>query len=551
MKVVTLSCEKYWPGTLALAWSLKKNAGFKTLDFTILMDETIKSESLDQLRAFMDFELIKTQDLGHFNYRGTLGKARYALALQKLLILNLPDEDKRYYIDSDIVCLRSLKEAEMFTHLTATIEYGNELGASAQGRPGFSAGSFVFRPDRSLLEEIQEFTMREVRDWPLADQSILNEFFWSTYPDDVHLMGIEWETLKRVAVKHPKAWGKISPRLLHFVGDKPWLTNEKGYQDIDAIWHELYAEASKKRNPVFSVSVPPQDPEPATAPPPAIETAEPLDVVAKSFAEFVEGKSVALVAPGAHLMGSLQREKIEGYDLVARVNRGFPVPDAMIEDIGAKTDIVYHLMNVGIGISEKEFRQCLGVVSFIISVHHAGSPRISHFKKMNRGRMKFECIEFALRQSVSSRIRQSPNAGVMAITHLLSLPIKELYLTGFNFYQAGYYTGYGGRSAESAARIKTGTGHDQHSQKSFIKDLISKAKIPVSMDETLSSILENHKNTHTSLKLLQNLKDEDHVKLRALMAQRQNGQMVLIGDTMIRAKQDADILIRKGRAVMV
>ena len=55
-----------------------------------------------------------------------------------------------------------------------------------------------------------------------------------------------------------------------------------------------------------------------------------------TFREFVTGKSIALIAPSAHVMGTKQRELIENYDLVARINRGFPVPPGLVPDIGER-----------------------------------------------------------------------------------------------------------------------------------------------------------------------------------------------------------------------
>ena len=270
-----------------------------------------------------------------------------------------------------------------------------------------------------------------------------------------------------------------------------------------------------------------------------------------SFAEFVKDKSIALLASSRHLMGMKQREKLEAFDLIIRINRGFPVAENMIEDISDRTDVLYHLLAVHIASNENDFKQCIGKIQYIISVHHQGEPRVDAFKQINRGRIPFECVPFSMIQQVKLQIRKAPNAGIMAITHLLSMPIKSLYLTGFGFYEHGYYTGYGGRNDAEALKMKGGqVGHDQHSQKMYIKTAIALASIPVSMDAVMQEILAKTIPTSQQLDQLKKIKTGEIVRLKALMTQRHGIDTVKAGDTMLRIKSDAEGLIRKRRAVL-
>lgn len=268
-----------------------------------------------------------------------------------------------------------------------------------------------------------------------------------------------------------------------------------------------------------------------------------------TFSEYVNGKSVAIVAPGAYLMGSKQRELIESHDLVARINRGFPVPPAMIEDIGERCDILYHLLAVGMAANEKDFSPCVGKVGFIISTHHQGEPRIARFKQVNRGRVPFECVPFSMLQKVKLKVRKAPNAGVVAVSHLLSQPIRSLYLTGFSFYQDGYYAGYGGHPKGA---FKGGQpGHDQNSAKACMKQLLASATVPITTDATMAQILERSLEIKRQLAEIAPKKPSETVELRALMAMRFGQDTLMTGETFLRVRKEADILIRKGRAVLV
>jgi hypothetical protein len=267
-----------------------------------------------------------------------------------------------------------------------------------------------------------------------------------------------------------------------------------------------------------------------------------------TYAELIEGKSVAIIAPAAYLLGSRQRARIESCDLIARINRGFPVPPGMVEDIGERTDILYHLLMVGMAASEQVFKPCIGKVGFIVSTRHEGEPRVPQFKRINRGRIPFECVPFSMIQSVKLRVRKAPNAGVIAVTHLLSMPIKSLYLTGFSFYEDGYYPGYN----ETAGRIQGGqAGHDQVTSKAYMKALLASTTIPLEMDGAMAQIVGRSKEINEQLLEIHAVKHLDIVKLRATMAQRHGAETIMPGDTMLKTRRDADILIRKGRAVLV
>jgi hypothetical protein len=305
-----------------------------------------------------------------------------------------------------------------------------------------------------------------------------------------------------------------------------------------------------------------------------------------TYAEFIKDKTVCLIAPSATTVGTKQREFIEGHDVVARINNGFPVPEAMVPDIGERTDVLYHLLGVGIAGSEANFKQCIGKVRFVVSVHPRGETRTEAFIRFNRGRVPFEAVPTGLRQTVKRNIRGSPNAGVMSISHLLMMPIKSLHLTGFSFYTAGYYTGYGGKSAHQAklaiVRGGRGGGHDQPSQRSYLRHLIANATFPVTMDKRMEELLAQPNlrkgvvvpdpprtiiltrqrlaanlarrpagagpDWPTDMVAIGALPQTEMVGLRALKTLRRENRLILAGDTFIANARDAFYLVEHNRA---
>jgi lipopolysaccharide biosynthesis glycosyltransferase len=158
--------------------------------------------------------------------------------MQKLTLFNLTNEKLIYFLDSDIICVGDIRACEQFKHFSSTVVFGISLPHSVCGRPMFSGGSFVFEPSEGLYDELQKFALEYPGKFPLADQSILNGFFYANgHADQVHLLGIEWEVLKRLFVHHRQIWNAVADKkFVHFVGKKPWQTSEPGYAELDRLW---------------------------------------------------------------------------------------------------------------------------------------------------------------------------------------------------------------------------------------------------------------------------------------------------------------------------
>ncbi|MEE8594081.1 MAG: glycosyltransferase family 29 protein [Candidatus Bipolaricaulota bacterium] len=174
----------------------------------------------------------------------------------------------------------------------------------------------------------------------------------------------------------------------------------------------------------------------------------------REFAEYLKGCSVALVGPASTIAGSRQGDRIDGYDRVIRLNHALPIPPHMIEDIGERTDVLYHHLNLEHPRVPplKEFTAILlGSVRWICCTFPylpglQSSEWIDAVRAELHGRLPFRAASLRHYSWLRATMRTSPNGGISAIQDLLRFKIDKLYITGFSFFQTNsfYYDGYQG-----------------------------------------------------------------------------------------------------------
>ena len=226
------------------------------------------------------------------------------------------------------------------------------------------------------------------------------------------------------------------------------------------------------------------------------------------------GKRIILVGPADYLVGSGQGDEIDSYDLVVRMNLSSPVPEELKHDIGSRTDILYH-----IAITEKQI-QDMGMphlkhtpdqiqdwiddgVKWVVSKRSPTSARVQKLHNVIDGRIRMtNVLGFRLRK-LEQLVDTNPNMSTVAIYHIMQSQCKELKVIGCDFHRSGYYPGYGGFTAEQAAKgagsvkmwgqvkqPKRSRGpHDRGRQISYLKRLES-GNIRLKFDPVLMDIVE-------------------------------------------------------------
>jgi hypothetical protein len=237
-----------------------------------------------------------------------------------------------------------------------------------------------------------------------------------------------------------------------------------------------------------------------------------------AFLKELTGKKVILVGPAAYMQGSGLGEKIDKYDFIVRMNLSCPIPERLKKDIGSRTDILYHLlmrrqhrarvssfkMHDPIEIKKWKSEGVKWVIlkNDLASLAKRGGD-VMAFMKSIKNVINWSNVSGYKYRRLTSRTRNAPNMGTIAIYHLLLSNLKSLHVVGCDFHQTGYYVGYGGFNAQQA-KLGEGGGpcwgqgrvrpprHRVHALRGQLDVLnqILKADKRLHIDEHLARVLE-------------------------------------------------------------
>lgn len=188
------------------------------------------------------------------------------------------------------------------------------------------------------------------------------------------------------------------------------------------------------------------------------------DGISPAYLHTLNGKRVVLVGPAASITGRRLGRWIESHDIIVRLNLSCPPPAAMRRDIGVRTDILYHRLldrrlsaAIGHVHNSKEIAEWVeNGVKWIVASQTPGHSRTVAFLRVLKGMIPFLPMHATVLEAIRKMSdAHSPSIGTIAICHLLATDLAVLDVTGVDFYRSAYYVGYGGFTAEQAAR---GTG---------------------------------------------------------------------------------------------
>lgn len=221
---------------------------------------------------------------------------------------------------------------------------------------------------------------------------------------------------------------------------------------------------------------------------------EKIIVSENKYKDYLKGKRVILVGPAPSTEGTKQKEFIESFDIVVRMNVALPVPLDRIEDIGERCDILYNNMNqepVNGGRLDPNYLN--ETVKFLASSFPIIDPfkkDIIKFNNENKGYVPFHIFDNDLYNQLTKDIQCRPNIGISAIVDLLSYEISELYITGITFFQGGYDKSYRNLTESQIVTYMDRYGiHKQEPQKKFFKELYEKED-RIKVDKTLEKIIK-------------------------------------------------------------
>lgn len=183
------------------------------------------------------------------------------------------------------------------------------------------------------------------------------------------------------------------------------------------------------------------------------------------YSEYLKNKNVIVVGPSNSLCDRKLGKKIDSKDAIVRLNNSYPIIKKYHDDIGSRTDILYHTaaINTCLKIAANRLRKGRIQVlqddnlKWFISKR---DPNIT--KKDKRFLDSFMTIndEFNEKYKPKNEInvnsvfkwflkdlqlileKTEPNMSTVAICHLLTFDIKSLEIVGCDFYNTGYHPFY-------------------------------------------------------------------------------------------------------------
>ena len=229
------------------------------------------------------------------------------------------------------------------------------------------------------------------------------------------------------------------------------------------------------------------------------------DKINGKYSKFLKGKRVVLVGPANTTKETKQKDIIEGYDIVIRMNLAYKIPNKMQEDIGKRVDVLYcalsdYYYNKKI-FTKNRMLKFKNNIKWIIStgVHRGNILKLASYNKVAKSGIGIRQMGKADSKFVSSKLKSKPTVGILSIYDLLSQDVSELYLTGFTFYNfmlskdqrrnRYYYSGYSPGYLNHAGNVYK---HDIKGEARLLKSLCKTDK-RIKVDITLRDILSKLK----------------------------------------------------------
>ena len=232
--------------------------------------------------------------------------------------------------------------------------------------------------------------------------------------------------------------------------------------------------------------------------------------VEDDFRQYLKGKTVALVGPSKTMSMQNNGQLIDSYDVVVRLNNMLEMPKGHEGKLGSRTDVVYATLD---DPPKKIAYECAkNKVKYLSSSYPKGEwffkDRMMNNVKTLKMVKKFKTVTLPDEPyfSVKNTNKTRPNTGFSAIIDLLSSDIKELYITGVDFFRSvsldgehSYFKDYNcqwsNKPKKSFLKVEY-DGNDRHDpDKDFLyfkKEMYEKDK-RIKVDKFLKEFLHDSK----------------------------------------------------------
>lgn len=219
--------DKYVDGAVCMYKSLRDITRYPLIAMTYDVSETGIKQLSDLGVICRPVDIIESAKAGIGENKSRLNDFTYTYT--KLHIFSYDEYEKIIFLDSDLIVVKSID------HLFDEIK--NVFAACActpYWEHRFNSGVMVIRPDKRTFKDMMA-KKDSMFTYDGSDQGFLNSYF-----KDWQKLDIKYNAGKRIYSETPEHWAAIDHHVIHFVGGKPWLGGEAGYEELEEIWFRYF-----------------------------------------------------------------------------------------------------------------------------------------------------------------------------------------------------------------------------------------------------------------------------------------------------------------------
>ena len=219
--------DKYIDGAICLYKSLKDKTQFPLIAMTCQLSDDGAKRLSDMGIVCIPVSKIESVKAGIGDNKPRLRDFTYTYT--KFHIFSYAEYERIIYLDSDLIVLKSIDH--LFYDVTDDFA---ACACTPYWEDRFNSGMMVIRPDRAVFEDMMS-KKDTLYTYDGGDQGFLNSYFktWKK-------LDIKYNAGKRIYSETPEHWAMIDHHVIHYVGGKPWLGGESGYEDLEAIWFAYF-----------------------------------------------------------------------------------------------------------------------------------------------------------------------------------------------------------------------------------------------------------------------------------------------------------------------
>jgi glycogenin glucosyltransferase len=219
--------DKYVDGAVCMYKSLRDKTKYPLIAMILEVSDESRKRLAGLGIQLREVEKIESVNAGVGDNKPRLQDFTYTYT--KLHVFGYEEFDRIIFLDSDLIVIKSLD------HLFDEVKDRFAACACAPyWEDTFNSGVMVIKPNYKTFKDLM--AKKDVLStYDGSDQGFLNSYF-----KEWQKLDIKYNAGKRIYSETPDHWAAIDHHIIHFVGGKPWLGGEAGYEELEQLWFDYY-----------------------------------------------------------------------------------------------------------------------------------------------------------------------------------------------------------------------------------------------------------------------------------------------------------------------